>query len=85
LVKSCTIADNGDGAAVGAGGACAWTGAKPDNRKKREKLAVPNILSFIINAPPQRAASLGTRAMLRPNCVFSRKSLGDDQRPSQQG
>jgi hypothetical protein len=69
LVKSCTIADRG------AGGSCAWTSAKPDNRKKREKLAVPNILSFII-APPQRAASFGTRAMLRPNCVFSRKSQG---------
>ena len=41
-----------DGASVGAGGACAWTSAKPDNRKKREKLAVPNILSFIIIAPP---------------------------------
>ena len=82
LVKSCTIADRGDGASVGAGGSCAWTSAKPDNRKKREKLAVPNILSFIIIAPPQRAASLGTRAMLRPNCVFSRKSLGGDQRRS---
>jgi len=71
LVKSCTIADRGDGASVGAGGACAWTSAKPDNRKKREKLVVPNILSFIIIAPPsvqlhsELGRCLGQTACLR--------------------
>jgi len=49
LVKSCTNIDRRDGASVGAGGACA--SAKPDSRKKREKLVVLNILSFIIITP----------------------------------
>jgi hypothetical protein len=53
VVKSCTIADRDDGASVDAGGACAWTSAKPDSRMKREKLVVFNILSLIIIAPPQ--------------------------------
>ena len=71
LVKSCTIADRGDGASVGASGSCAWASAKPDNRKKREKLAVPNILSFIIIAPPsvqlhsELGRCLGQTACLR--------------------
>jgi hypothetical protein len=53
VVKSCAIADRGDGASVGAPlvAACAWADAKTDSKKNREKLTVPNTLAFIIFAP----------------------------------
>ena len=56
VVKSCTIRDRRDGVSVGAGGVCAWTSAIPENRKKREKLLVINILSFLIITPPTQHA-----------------------------
>ena len=80
METSCANIDRRDGGSVGSGGGtCAWTSAKPDSKKSREKLAVLIALSFIIIAPPQRAASLGTRAMLRhtPGQTTIRKS--DDQ------
>ena len=53
---------------------------KARQQEKREKLAVLIALSFIIIAPPQRAASLETRAMLRhtpgQTSVYSRMSQG---------
>ena len=53
VVTSCAIADRGDGAPLGAPltASCERAGAKTVSRKNREKMAVPNTLSFIIVAP----------------------------------
>ena len=47
-MKSCEIADRGDGASFGA---CEWARVKTDSRKHRDKLVVLNTLAFIIFAP----------------------------------
>ena len=55
-MKSCAIADRGDGASFGAPlvAACEWARAKTDSRKHRDRLAVLNTLAFIIFAPAVR-------------------------------
>ena len=70
METSCANIDRRDGGSVGSGdGTCAWTSAKPDSKKNRERLAVLVTLCFIIIAPcpdsSQRRHSLETRAMLR--------------------
>ena len=89
VVKSCTIANRGDGASVGAGSACVWTSATATSWKKTEKLAVLNICSLIIVAFPsmQLRDSLVTGSMLghTPGQAAVRvigKSQGAGQRPS---
>ena len=80
MVTSFTNIERRDGGSVGSGGdACARASATHDSKKNREQ---PAVLNFIIIASPRRAASLGTRAMLRhtPGQTTVRKS--DDQRPS---
>jgi hypothetical protein len=85
VVKSFTNRDRRDGVSAGSG-ACAWTSAKLDSMKKTEKLAVLNILSFLMNASPTAYAAKNVHSelgrCLGQNCVYSRKSLGDDQRRS---
>src|SRR5215469_3618668 len=52
LETSCANIDRRDGGSVGSGGGtCAWTSAKPDSKKNKEKLAVLVTFCFIIFAP----------------------------------
>jgi len=87
LVTSCANIDRRDGGSAGSGGEdCARASAKPDSKKNRDKLVVLIALSVIIIAPPQRAASPGTGAMLwhtpGQTSVYSRMSRGADRRQS---
>src|SRR5215469_13577000 len=80
LETSCAHIDRRDGGSVGSGGGtCAWTSAKPDSKKTREKLCYS--LLHHNRAPPdstQRKHSRETRAMLRhtpgQTSVYSRMS-----------